>query len=324
MRVETVGLLGVLSLGFLGAPLPVDAEQVGKVYLIGILEEGNTEADRGTKRFWDGLREFGWVEGQNLRVEWRHADSRDQLPALAAELVQLRADLIQTDGTPATRAAKQATKTIPIVFHVGSDPVESGLVASLAHPGGNLTGFVEGEYGDKMLEILKEALPQAKHVAYPSGDPGPEPVAEPVIERAAPTLGVEVHAFAVKGPDDFDRSFAAARSAGADAVLVPNVAWFFAHWERITAAAATSRLPAIGPDRKFARSGGLLSCGPKRLQALPRLAAQIDKILKGTKPTDLPVEQPTKFDMFVNLKAAKALGLELPPSFLARADEVIE
>ena len=271
----------------------------------------------------DTMRTLGWVEGQNFTIETRHASSQDQLPALAAELVRLKVDLILTGGTSAARAAKEATKTIPIVFSLGDDPVGSGLVASFARPGGNLTGFALGLYDEKLLEVLKEGVPGASRVAYaaPARETGARAAR---LNTAARVLGVEVRRIVVQGPKDFDGFFATAKDLGGHAVLVPNIAWFRPYLERIGAAAARSRLPAIGYDRQFAESGGLLSYGPESSQNVPRLAAQIDKILKGAKPADLPVEQPTKFELVVNLRTAKAIGLTIPQSVLLRADEVIQ
>jgi len=312
-----IGLV-VLALGVFAAPLAADAQQAGKVYRIGALREG---PDPLSTSFADAMRELGWVEGQNFKIEGRNADSAEQLPALAAELVRLKVDLILTTGTPATRAAKEASKTIPIVFNIGADPVETGLVASFARPGGNLTGFVGGVPDEKLLEVLKEAVPGVLHVAYPS-EGSPRRLAR--LTAAARVLGLGVQSVALHGPADFDRFFAAAKRQGAGGALVWNVAWFRPHLPRIGAAAAKSRLPAIGYDRQFAESGGLLSYGPTPLQNFPRIAAQIDKILKGARPADLPVERPTKFELVVNLKAAKALGLTIPQTVILQADQVIQ
>ncbi len=286
-------VIGVRS-GLLAAPLAAEAEQGERVYRIGLLSEGEHPL---SKPLADALRELGWVEGKNLKFERRSADREDQLPSLAAELVRLKVDLILTNGTRATRAAKEATKAIPIVFNLGEDPVANGLVASFARPGGNLTGFVVGLYDEKTLEVLKEALPALRRVAYPApGGPGARERFAP-LHAAARALGVEVQA---------------------------NIAWFRPYLKRIGAASVKSRLPAIGYYRQFAEAGGLLSYGPAQFENVPRLAAQIDKILKGTRPADLPVEQPTKFELVINLKTAKALGLTIPQSLLARVDQVIE
>ncbi len=322
-----IRLAVVLALSLALAPLAAEAQSAGKVYRIGSLRWG---ADPDLMPLADAMRELGWIEGQNFKIERRYADRDDQLPALAAELVRLKVDLILTSGTGATQAVKEATKTIPIVFVVGDDPVMSGLVASFARPGGNLTGFALGQYDEKLLELLKEAFPLASRVAFPAPaaeSSGAKLSFEALVARlsaAARVLGVEIRLIEVRGPQDFDSFFAAAKRRGANAVLVPNIVWFRPHLERLGVLAAKSHLPAIGYDRRFAESGGLLAYGPTPLQNAPRLAAQIDKIFKGAKPADLPVEQPTKFDLVINLKTAKALGLTIPQTLLQRADQVIE
>ena len=308
-----------LTLRTLCVPRAAGAQQGERVYRIGLLSEG---AHPLSKPLADALRELGWTEGKNLKFERRSADRGDQLPSFAAELVRLKVDLILTNGTRAARAAKEATKAIPIVFNLGEDPVVNGLVASFPRPGGNLTGFVVGLYDEKALEVLKEALPALRHVAYPAAaGPGGRFAG---LHSAARALGVEIQGIPVQGPSDLDGFFAAARRAGAGAVLVENIAWFRPYLERIGAASVKSRLPAIGYYRQFAEAGGLLSYGPTQFENVPRLAAQIDKILKGAKPADLPVEQPTKFDLVINLKTAKALSLTIPPSLLGRADDIIQ
>jgi putative ABC transport system substrate-binding protein len=318
MRFARLAALAALGLTLLSAQTS-EAQPKGNLYRIGELREGTSPSPR---LFADAMRELGWIEGQHFTVERRSAGRRDQLPVLAAELVRLKVDLILTGGTPATRAAKDATNTIPIVFSVADDPIVSGLVSNLARPGGNLTGFTIGVYDEKLLEVLKEAVPRVTYVAYAA--PAQESSTRPErLKAAARILNVGVRPIVVHRPQDLDGFFASARE-GSDAVLVPNVAWFRSHLERIGAAAAKSRLPSVGYDREFARSGGLLSYGPTPLQNIPRLAAQIDKILKGAKPGDLPVEQPTKFELVINLKTAKALGLSIPPAVLARADEIIQ
>ena len=208
------------------------------------------------------------------------------------------------------------------MFNLGEDPVANGLVASLARPGRNLTGFVVGLYDEKALEVLHEVLPGVRRVAYPAAE-GPGQRYAP-LHAAGRALGIEIQGIPVQWPGDFDGFFVAARQAGARAVLVENIAWFRPYLTSIAAASVKSRLPAIGYYRQFAEAGGLLSYGPAQSENVPRLAAQIDKILRGAKPADLPVEQPTKFELAVNLKTAKALGLTIPPTVLARADEVIQ
>jgi putative ABC transport system substrate-binding protein len=307
------------TLGLIAAPVAAEAQQGERVYRIGWLSEGPPSFSRPLAA---ALRELGWVEGKNLRFEIRSADGGDQLPSLAGELVRLKVDLILTIGTRAARAAKEATQAIPVVFNLGEDPVANGLVASFARPGGNLTGFVVGLYDQKALELLHEVLPGVRRVAYPAAQ-GPGERYAP-LHAAGRALGIEIQGIPVQGPSDFGGFFVAARQAGARAVLVENIAWFRPYLTNIAAASVKSRLPAIGYYRQFAEAGGLLSYGPAQFENVPRLAAQIDKILKGVKPADVPVEQPTQFDLVVNLRTAKALGLTIPPAVLARADEVIQ
>jgi len=316
--VRLIGLAVILAVVF--APPAAEAQQSGKIYRIGVLREGPDSS----RPIADAMRALGWVEGHNLKIERRNADRREQLSALVAELVQLKVDLILTIGTPATRAAKEATKSIPIVFNLAADPVETGLVASFARPGGNLTGFALGTYDGKLLEVLKEAVPRVSRVAVPALSPIAASPPRVQLREAARALGVEIKAIALQGPRDFDTFFAAAKRLSDGAVLMPNIAWLRPHLERVGATAAKSHLPAIGYDRQFAESGGLLSYGPTMFDSVPRVAAHVDKILRGTKPADLPVEQPTKFELVINLRTAKTLGLTIPQSLLVRADQIIE
>jgi putative tryptophan/tyrosine transport system substrate-binding protein len=314
----------VLSLALTLTSIAAEAQQPAKIYRIGTLSDG---PDPASGPLMDAMRDLGWVEGHNFKIERRKANAREQLPALAAELVRLKVDLIFTFGTLAALAARDATKTIPIVFRLGDDPVANGLVASFGRPGGNLTGFALGLYEDKLVEVLKEALPRVSRVAYPlPADPPPtgESRRQERLTAAARTLGLELRRIEIQRPGDFDRFFAAAKRQGADAALVPNIVWFRPLLEGIGAAAFRSRLPAIGYDSQFAVSGGLLSYGPVSFESTPRLAAQIDKILKGARPGDIPVEQPTKFQLVINLKTAKELRLTIPQSILLRADQIIE
>jgi len=310
----------LLALLFLAAPLAAEAQETGKLYRVGFLSGGAAPSPT-LPRLLEALRPLGYVEGQNLVIERRYSDGKaDRLPVLAAELVQLRVDLIVTTGTLAARAAKQATPSIPIVFQLSGDPVENRLVASLARPGGNLTGFAQGLYEGKKLEVLTEAVSGVSRVACLGEE-------DASLLDAGRILGVQVRFLEVKGPGDLDSAFRAAISERADAVLVPDLAWIGNHLTRIAELAARSRLPAIGPGGPagdFAKSGGLLYYGPTLWQHVSRLAGQVDKILKGAKPADLPVEQPTRFELVVNLKLAKALGLTIPQSLLLRADEVIQ
>ena len=264
------------------------------------------------------MSEAGWIEVKNVTVQPLYASSVDQLPTLARQLVQLKVDVIITDGTPATQAAKGASTTIPIVFAIGADPVQRGLAMSLAKPGGNLTGFTFGDYSAKQLQVLKEALPNTSRVVYAVREPNPG------IVHAASVFGVRVEAIPVYGPEGVGSFFAAVRTSGADAILFPNIAWTGPHEERIAAEALKIHVPAIGTWSSFAESGGLLSYGPDPKQHWARLAAQVDKILKGTSAGDLPIEQPTKFELVINLRTAKALGLTIPQSLLMRADEIIQ
>jgi putative ABC transport system substrate-binding protein len=315
-----VGCIVTVTLSLLVVPLAAEAQLTGKVYRIGWLSEDERPVP---PPFLEALHGFGYVNGHNLLIEQRRAETREQLPALAAELVTRQVDLIITFGTPATRAAKQATATIPIVFTLAADPVQSGLVASFARPGGNLTGWAVGVYTDKLLEILKEAVPGIVRVACLCRR-DPENPTWAQIAEAAQRLGLEILDIAVQGPDDFDRFFATARHAGADAVLVHDVAWFMPHLTRLGELATQSRLPAIGFNRRFAEAGGLLSYGRLQMGNVPRTAVQVAKILKGSKPGDLPVEQPVEFQLVINLQTAKALGITMPPSLLLLADEVIQ
>jgi putative ABC transport system substrate-binding protein len=317
MRLRTIGLLLTLALGFLVVQRAAEAQPPAKVYRLGVLRVG-TPPFAGAQ-FLEELRRLGYVEGHNLLLEHRVAETREQLPTLAAELVTRKVDLILTRGTPATRAAKQATSTIPIVFSLSTDPVQSRLVASYAWPGGNVTGFVGGLYGDKQLEILKEAVPGIARVACPCR----RSQQKSQLVAAARALGLELQDINIQRPANFARFFAVAQRAGTDAVLIPDVAGFGPYLPRLAKLVTQSRLPAIGFFRRFAESGGLLSYGPQQEEGTPRVAAMVDKILKGAKPADIPVERHMHFELVVNLKTAETLGLTLSPLLLSRADEVI-
>jgi len=303
-----------LAGGLLAYPIATYAQPASKIYRIGWLREG---ASPIAHNFWSAMHELGWVEGKNVTVEPRYARTADELPALAKELVRLNVDLILTDGTRAARVAKGATETIPIVFALASDPVQQQLVATLARPGANLTGFTFGYYEDKQLQILKEAVPGISRVTFPVRE------LSSGVMHAASVLGVRVRAIPVNGPDDLAAFFASVRST-ADSVVFPNLAWTGPHEKRIAGEAIKVRVPLIGTWRNYAVFGALLSYGPNPYSYWSRLAAQVDKIFKGAKVSDLPVEQPTTFDTVVNLKTAKELGLTIPQSVLARANEVIQ
>jgi putative ABC transport system substrate-binding protein len=308
--------IGGIAFGACGATLAIYAQQTKRIWHIGHLREGNQPI---TQTLVDALRGVGLVESQNVRFEPRYAQNQDQLPELAADLVRRNVDLIITAGTGPALAAKQATTTIPIVFSVGGDPVARGLVASMAHPGGNLTGFALGLYDEKQLQVLKAAVPGISRVAHPAIEGVPVPSFD-----SAKALGVQMQKIDVQAWDKFAPFFAAARQAGADAALINDVARLIPHLKRIGTEASESRLPAIGFRRVFAESGGLLSYGPSLSEQAVRMAIQIDKILSGGKPADLPVEQPTRFEFVINLREAKALHLTIPKLVRLSADELIQ
>jgi putative ABC transport system substrate-binding protein len=277
--------------------------------------------------FWRGLHEHGWLEGQNITVEYRWAEGQvERLPALAAELVRLKVDLMVVGGTQAIQAAQQATTTIPIVMAVSSDAVGTGLVTSLARPGGNITGLsaLYPDLSGKRLELLKEAVPGLARVAilWHGGHPAAL-LAMQETEAAGRVLGLQLHSLEVRGPNDFERVFAAAPREGAEALIVLSSAFFSAERRRIVDLVTKYRLPSMFSIRAFVEAGGLISYGPSSTDMWRRAATYVDKILKGAKPAELPVEQPTKFELIINLKTAKALGITIPPTLLFLADEVI-
>ena len=303
------------------------AQQPGKVPRIGFLSPGGAMSSP-TDAFRQGLRDLGYVEGQNLVMDYRWADGDlARLPALAAELVRLRVDVLVAVTNLAVLAAKQATSTIPIVFAGSSDPVGTGLVASLAHPGANVTGLslVTPELSGKRLQFLRETLPRLARVAL-LWDAGNAGMADRVkeTEAAARQLGVTLHVEWVRDLARLDRAFATLAQARPDAFLTTVEPFTGDHRQRIVAFAAQQRLPAMYEERDFVDAGGLMAYGPNLTANYRRAATYVDKILKGAKPADLPVEQPTKFELVLNLKTAKALGLTIPQSVLIRADEVIQ
>jgi len=305
-------------------PLAGEAQQAGKVPRIGVLQVWSS-ADPMVELIRQSLREVGYVEGQTIAVEFRLAEGKtERLPALAADLVQLKADAILTFGDPAIRAAQQATRTIPIVAAT-DDLVGAGLVANLARPGGNTTGvsILASELNVKRLELLKETLPRVSRIAA-LWDPGSGTFHLKGLEAAARSLGVELQVLEVRRPEDFQRAFGAARKGRAGALNVLASPFLYGHRQTIIDLAAKNRLPAIYQWREMAEAGGLMSYGPTLSELLRLCAAVLDKILKGAKPGDLPVEQPTKFELVINLKTAKTLGLRIPQSVLTRADEVIQ
>jgi putative tryptophan/tyrosine transport system substrate-binding protein len=305
-----------------------EAQQATKVPRIGLLGGGSASANAGRiQAFRQGLRELGYVEGKNIVIESRYADGKlDRLPALVAELVRLNVDVITTAGPQVTRLAKEATSTIPIVMAYENDPVGSGVVASLARPGGNITGLssLAPEISGKQLELLKEIVPELSRVAVlrRSTQPGYAQVSEG-METAAKALGVKLQYLDVLSPKDIETAFREASKRRAEAVLVLASAVVASHRTLIVELAVKSRLPTIYPYLEFVEAGGLMAYGASITDLYRRAAVYVDKILKGTKPADLPVEQPTKFEFIINLKAAKQIGVTIPPNVLARADRVI-
>ena len=283
---------------------------------------------RKCEAFQQGLREFGYVEGQNIAIEYHYADGKfDRLPDLVAELVRLPMDVIVTGGENAARVAQDATHTIPIVVVAGVDPIGVGLVASLAQPGGNITGvsLISAELGGKRLELLKEAVPTASRVAVLFNPANISAIHQwREMEGAGRSLGVQLHAMEVRQADELERAFATATSEGAGALIVFRDFFIETHRTRILHLAAKSRLPVMSVQREFVDDGGLMSYGPRLADMYRRAATYVDKILKGANPGDLPMEQPMKFELVINLKTAKALGITIPPHLLVFADEVIQ
>jgi putative ABC transport system substrate-binding protein len=310
----------------LAPPLAAEAQPVGKVPRVGWLELGSMPPKEALPH---ALRELGWVEGQNIVIEYRWAEGHfDRLLDLAAELVRLKVDVIAASPAPATAAAKQATGTIPIVFMGVSDPVGLGLVASLARPGGNVTGLTYGVgsniYG-KDLELLREVVPKVRRVAVLSNPASPsQPLILSEVKGAARSLGLQLHLVEARGPGDFDAVFSVMAKERVGALFVVQDPAFSPQRGRLADLAVKNRLPSIFTQREDTEAGALMSYGPSLSDLFRRGAIYLDKILKGAKPADLPVGQPTKFELVINLKTAKSLGLTIPSSLLGRADEVIQ
>jgi putative ABC transport system substrate-binding protein len=319
----------VAAVCILAAPLAAYAQPTGKVYRMGYLYSGSaTSSPRAPEALRAELRELGWVEGRNIVIDYRFAEGRfDRLPDLAAELVRLKVDVIVAWPTPPAVAAKNATGTIPIVMIGVGYPVELGLVASLARPGGNVTGlsFNAGMEIGKGMELLKESVPKVRRVAVLSNpaNPGHAPAGS-IVKASAQSLGVPFQLLDVREPNQFEGAFAAMTKDRVEALLVMTDSLFILHRARLAELAAKNRLPSMFGVREFVDAGGLMSYGVSVPDLMRRGAAFVDKILKGATPADLPIEQPTKFELVINLKTAKALGLTIPPSVLARADQVIE
>jgi putative ABC transport system substrate-binding protein len=311
----------------LALPIAARAQQSGKKYVVGRFGAGSATAPLNEVTT-EALRELGWVEGENVVYERRFAENRvERLPELAADLVRLKVDVIVAGGTLAPLAAKRATSTIPIVMNSCGDPLGTGLVASLARPGGNVTGMslMVPDLAGKRLELLREVLPGLARVAvlWDSANPYTT-IGFKETQSAARTLGLEVQSLEVRSPDDFDRAFEAARQQHPDALVTVDDPLTITYLKLIIDFAAGQRLPSVHELKEFAAAGGLVSYGTNLAAVIRRAAGYVDKILRGAKPADLPVQQPTKFELVINLKTAKALGITIPPSLLVRADEVIE
>jgi putative tryptophan/tyrosine transport system substrate-binding protein len=323
-RREFITLLG----GLVAWPVTARAEQGGKIYTVGIFSAGSPTTGATVTVLPDALRALGWVEGKNVAFVRRFGENRlERLPELAAELVQLNVDVIVAIGTLAPLAAKRATSTIPIVMTAAGDPLGSGLVASLARPGGNVTGMslMAPDLGGKRLELLKELSPRLARVAvlWNAANPYPARVFRET-QSASRTLGIEVQSLEVRSANDFDGAFETARKQRPDALITVEDPLTYDYRKRIADFAVANRLPSLYGFREFAIAGGLMSYGANIADLVRRAAGYVDKLLKGAKPADLPVEQPTTFELIINLRTARALGLQVPPTLLARADEIIE
>ena len=314
-----------ISLTFALGGAVAQAQQPAGIHRIGILSISGSVFPARVEAFRRRLRELGYIEGQNIVFEYRYAEGKqDRYPELAAELVRLKVDVLVTAGTPAARAAKNATATIPIVFAGASDPLGTGIVSSLAQPGGNITGLslMAPDLDGKRLELLKEAVPKVARVAF-LWQPGSRPQALTKMEAAAKALGLKLLSLEVRSLDDFEGAFARAKKERAQALITTTGGLINTQQRRVLDFAAKNRLPAIYHYSEFVEAGGLMSYGPDNTDIWRRAATYVDKILKGAKAADLPVEQPIKFEFIINLKAAKQIGLTIPPNVLARADKVI-
>jgi putative ABC transport system substrate-binding protein len=329
-KIENLKLAGLVTLiiAFVISGVAVEAQQAAKIPRIGYITGATPDGQAARiEAFRQGLRELGYVEGKNIVIEYRYAEGKpDRLAALAAELVRLKVDVIVTGGANITRAAKNATNTIPIVMTNDSDPVANGFVASLARPGGNITGLatLAPEISGKQLELLKEIVPRLSRVAvFGTSTVGANAHVLREIELAAKAFGVKLQYLEVREPKDIETLFRAAGKGRAQAALVLAGSMFNSHRTEIAALAVKSRLPAIYNHSEYVVDGGLMTYGASINDLDRRAATFVDKILKGRTPADLPVEQPMKFEFIVNLKVAKAIGLTIPPNVLVRADRVI-
>ena len=309
----------------LAAPLAAEAQQAGKVYRIGFISVRSPRVDSNYEVFVEKLRELGYVPGQNVVIERRVGEGRnDTSYAAAAELLLRKIDVIWVGGTPGAQAVKRATSTVPVVFVAVSDPVGSGLVTSLSHPGGNITGLthISKEVQAKRVQLLKELVPRVSRIAVLAGPSSSLTLTE--TQAAAQALGLQVDVVEVHGPDELEEAFSRAGRGRAQALVVLPEASFVAQGQRIGQLAVTNRLPTVFETKSYVSAGGLMSYGADLVEQVRRSAIYVDRILKGAKPADLPVEQPSKFELVINLKTAKALGLTIPQALLLRADEIIQ
>jgi putative ABC transport system substrate-binding protein len=322
--------LGTLAGGLFAAPLATNAQPAGKVVRIGLLDiaASDTAGSARWKAFRERLRELGYVEGQNVVFEARWGDGQvGRLQSLAAELIGTKVDILVTASSEAALAAKQVTSSIPIVMATGGDPVALGLVASLARPGGNVTGVISliRQLTGKRFELLKQLVPRVSRVAFMRDpDNRSSALSAREAESVAKSLGVVVQVHNVRGPKDLDAAFLAMKRARTDAVIFAENTQFIAERRHVADLAVTHRLPMMAAAKEYAEAGALVSYGTDYLDLFRRAATYVDKILKGAKPGDLPIEQPTRFELVINLKTAKALGLTIPQSVLQRADEIIQ
>jgi putative ABC transport system substrate-binding protein len=321
-----ISLLGSAAAAW---PITARAQQLSRVPRIGVLLLGTpTSFAPRTQAFVEGLRDLGYVEGRTVAIEWKWGQDRDDLlPDLAAELVRSQVDVIVTGGTPPTKALKNATRTIPIVMAIVGDPVAAGLVDSLARPGGNATGFsiVATDLSGRRLQLLKEIVPGLSSVAVMSNLANPQSQMElRETQSAARRLDLRLHSVPISADTSIENAFEKIKKEPVQALIVVTDAILYSQRSQILDLAAGNRLPAMYPYRDFPEAGGLMSYAPSDRDLFRRAASYVDRILKGANPGDLPVEQPTKFELVINLKTAKALGLAVPPTLLASADEVIE
>jgi len=329
MRLARLTVLAALALALLAAPLAVEAQQTGKVHRIGFLGNSTLALEANlVGPFREGLRELGYIEGQNILIEYRWAEGKyERLAALVAELLARNVEVIVTAGTPASHAVKKATTSVPLVMVAVGDPVASGLVSNLARPAGNITGLTSmgDELEGKRLELLRELIPTLSHVGAltNSGNPSLKKASE-VLQAVAAALKIKILVVDVRSADQLDGAFDLIIQKHPDALLVPGDRVFLTNRVRIVQFATQRRLPAMSAYRELVEAGGLISFGPSYAGMHRRAAFYVDRILKGAKPGDLPVERPTTFEMVINLRAAKTLGLTVPPAVLARADEVIQ